>query len=108
MARSGYNVHMFTINPTQKAVLEELCHSYKVQSLVLFGSVVKGTARSGSDLDVLVEFEPDARIGMMGLSKLSRQLSRLLERQVDLVPRDGLKDRIRDDVLAHTEVLFAA
>jgi hypothetical protein len=60
-----------------------------------------------SDVDLLVEFEPGAKIGFMALGRMQRELPALLERPVDLVPKDGLKPVIRRDVLASTEVIYA-
>jgi len=61
-----------------------------------------------SDIDMLVEFEPDARVGFMTLARMRRELSELLGRTVDLVPESGLKPLIRDDVLDSAKVLYAA
>ncbi len=63
--------------------------------------------RSDSDVDLLVEFEPKARIGFLALSRMQRELAALLEHPVDLVPKDGLKPAIREDVLVSTEVIYA-
>ena len=41
------------------------------------------------------------------MSRMQRELTELLQRPVDLVPRDGLKPLIRDDILANTEVVYA-
>lgn len=69
---------------------------------------VRGDLGPGSDVDLLVVFEPDARVGFMKLAGLQRALSALLGRSVDLVPKEGLKPLIREEVLAQAEVLFAA
>jgi len=62
----------------------------------------------GSDIDVLVEFEPGAQVGFLALGRMQRELSELLQRPVDLVPRNGLKPRIREAVLSSAEVVYAA
>lgn len=85
-----------------------LCRRYQVLELSLFGSAVRGTLEEDSDLDLLVEFTPDARVGFLALARMARELSVLLNRNVDLVPKRGLKPCIRDEVLAEAEVLFAA
>ena len=59
-------------------------------------------------MDVLVEFDPEARIGFVALGRMRRELADLLGRQVDLVPRDGLKPQIRDSMLGSAQVLYAA
>jgi hypothetical protein len=55
---------------------------------------------------VLVEFEPQARLGLMAYAGIQRELSELLHRPVDLVTRDGLKPLIKQDVLDSAEILY--
>jgi len=88
--------------------LEELSRKYHIRRLALFGSVLRDDFRTDSDIDVLVEFEKEARVGFMALGRMRRELADLLGRQVDLVPRDGLKSQIRDNVLGSAQVLYAA
>lgn len=88
--------------------LTAICLRYHVRELSLFGSALKENSRPDSDVDLLVEFDPHARIGFLSLAHLQRELSELLGRPVDLVPKGGLKPRIRAEVLAEAEVLFAA
>jgi hypothetical protein len=90
------------------AELAELCRRYRIRQLALFGSVLGGDFGPESDVDVLVDFDPDAHIGFMALSQIQRELSVLLERPVDLVPKDGLKAKIREAVLSSAEVVYAA
>ena len=88
--------------------LMDFCKQHQVRELALFGSAVRGELRPDSDLDILVDFEPEARIGFMTLGRMARELSELLGRRVDLVPKEGLKPAIRAAVLAEAEALFAA
>ena len=59
--------------------------------MFLFGSVARGTDAQGSDLDLLVEFEPGS--SLFDLLHLTRELEDLLGRPVDVVSRGGLKPR---------------
>jgi len=68
-----------------------------IRSLALFGSVARGEDRSGSDIDLLVEFSRPT--SLFELFDVRRRLEEILGRRVDLVPRDGLKPRIRDAIL---------
>ena len=88
--------------------LVDFCKLHHVRELSLFGSAVRGDLRPDSDLDILVAFEQDARIGFLTLGRMARELADLLGRPVDLVPKDGLKPGIRAAVLAEAETLFAA
>jgi len=93
---------------TDRENLKEICRKYHVCTLALFGSAVRGDLRPDSDVDVLVEFEPDHRPGMVGLHELEQELSKLYGgRRIDLVNPKYLNHRIRDRVLAEAEVQFA-
>lgn len=88
--------------------LAAVCTKHRVRELLLFGSVARGDARGGSDIDLLVLFEVDANVGLLKLARLQRELAALLGRRVDLVPKEGLKPVLQDEVLAEAEVLYAA
>ena len=92
--------------PTDK--IAGFCQRHRISSLSVFGSVLRDDFSPGSDIDVLVEFEPGAQVGFLALSRMQRELSELLQRPVDLVPRNGLKPRIREAVLSSAEVVYAA
>ena len=84
------------------------CRRHQVTRLALFGSVLSGAFTPDSDVDVLVTFAPDAQVGFLKLSRMQRELARLLGHPVDLVPESGLKPLIRDDVLATSQEIYAA
>ncbi len=88
--------------------LEDFCQRYQVRRMSLFGSVLSEDFVADSDVDVLVQFEPDARVSFMTLSKMQRELVVIFQRPVDLVPQDGLKSVIRDQVLATAQEIYAA
>lgn len=79
--------------------LAELCRRRHVRELALYGSVLREDFRDGSDIDVLVEFEPDARISLFDLIGLQQDLADAFGRKVDLVERRGLHPANRDAVL---------
>lgn len=88
--------------------IENLCREYKVAELAVFGSAVRDDFRSDSDIDLLVTFQPEAKIGLIGFIGLQQQLQEVLGRNVDLVSRRGLKPLIRDEVLSSARLLYAA
>lgn len=94
--------------PVQGRKLSGLCRRYHVRRLALFGSVLRDDFRPDSDVDVLVSFEPEARIGFITLSRMQRELSEIFQRSVDLVPMDGLKPIIRESVLSSSQDVYAA
>ena len=84
------------------------CRRYQIRELALFGSVLREDFGADSDVDVLIEFEPSARIGLIALARIQRELSALLRRPVDLVTRDGLKPLIKQSIVDSAEVIYAA
>jgi predicted nucleotidyltransferase len=72
-------------------------NSYGVRSLALFGSVARGEAHPGSDVDLLVEF--DRPVGLFGLVALQLRLEELLGCSVDISTSDSLKASIRSRVM---------
>ena len=87
--------------------LEEICRRYHVERLAVFGSALREDFRPESDIDILVTFEPEAPIGFLALGRMQRELEALFGRSVDLVPQEGLKPYIRDEVLVSAEPIYA-
>ena len=88
--------------------LAGVCRRHHIRRLSLFGSTLKGSDRPDSDVDLLVSFQPAARVTFLTLARMQRELEALLGCHVDLVPKEGLKPVIRDHVLATARVLYAA
>lgn len=78
-----------------KKILED----HHVKSIYLFGSIVRGEDKPGSDIDILVDFQPDARVGLFGMVRLQRRLSEILGRSVDLTTRDALHKALKDKII---------
>ncbi len=98
-------------NPAIKipqAQIAELCRQYQVRELALFGSALRDDFGPESDIDLLVEFDPSAQVGLLTLTRLQRELAALFQRAVDLVPKGGLKPILRQSVLASAEIIYAA
>lgn len=91
-----------------KAAIADLCRRFHVRELSVFGSAARGEMHPDSDIDFLVDFDPEARAGLLALAGLMNALSELLGRKVDLVPKGGLKPLIRDAVLAESRIVYAA
>lgn len=96
-----------TLNADPDA-LARICARYRVTELSVFGSAARGESRPDSDVDLLVVFEAGARVTLFTLYDLRAELTALLRRPVDLVPKDGLKPTLRSQVLAEARVLYAA
>lgn len=87
--------------------LAEFCKRHHIRKLAFFGSVLRDDFRPHSDVDVLVEFEPDHVPGL-ALIRMEEELSVLLGgRRVDLVTEKCLNRRLRDRILSSLEVQYA-
>lgn len=98
---------MTTLQEIQTALqqhLPDVQQKYQVRRLGIFGSFVRGEQTDTSDVDVLVEFDPNARFGLLTFCQLENDLSELLQRKVDLVMKDGLKPRLGERILQ--EVIY--
>jgi uncharacterized protein len=91
-----------------KEALADLCRSHRIRRLALFGSVLRSTDGANSDVDLLVEFEPDAVPGLLGLAEIEAELSAFLGRPVDLRTANELSPHFRQAVERAAEVQFAA
>lgn len=101
-------MHETTIPGIRHQDLTPFCRKYQVQELALFGSALRGDDGPESDVDILVSFRPGAHVTFLTLARMQRELEAMVGRKVDLVPKDGLKALIRDDILATAQVLYAA
>jgi uncharacterized protein len=88
--------------------IQALCRRFHVRELAIFGSVLRDDFRDGSDVDFLVEFDPEAAIGLIDLGLMGEELRGLMGRRVDLVVKKDLKPPIRREVLSSAKVIYAA
>jgi len=94
--------------PIPSDVLEHFCRKHDIRRLALFGSVLKGTARADSDIDLLVEFEPGREPGLIGLAHMEHELSQLLGgRRIDLRTAEDLSRHFREELVRTAEVQYA-
>ena len=87
--------------------LLEICRKYGVKELAVFGSAARGEMCPESDVDFLVEFREEARPGLIGLSALGREFSRVLGRRVDVAVKAALKPLVRNEILSEAHVIYA-
>jgi len=88
--------------------LERFCKRHHIRKLALFGSVLRPDFQDDSDVDVLVEFEPEHPVGLIRLAAIEQELADLLNRKVDLNTPGFLSKYFRDEVLAEAEVWYDA
>jgi uncharacterized protein len=92
---------------SNRDALGSVCERHHISRLSLFGSALKGTARPDSDVDLLVEFAPDARPSLLDLAAIEQELSALLAgRRVDVRTAEDLSRYFRDEVLREAVVQY--
>ena len=88
---------MNALGTAKREEIKKLAANYGAHNVRLFGSVARGEAHSDSDIDVLVDLEPDR--SLFDLGGLLMELQDLLGCRVDVVTEHGLRPRIRERVL---------
>jgi predicted nucleotidyltransferase len=86
----------------------QVCRRYHIRRLALFGSRLKGNSRPGSDVDLLAEFEADAKPTYLDLATIEEELSALLGGvRVDLRTPQELSRYFREEVVREAEAVWS-
>lgn len=88
--------------------LAEFCRRHQIVRLALFGSALRDDFGPHSDVDILVQFAPDAIVTLLDMARMEAELTRMVGRQVDLRTPDELSRYFRDQVLEDAVVQYAA
>jgi predicted nucleotidyltransferase len=89
--------------------LETFCRDNHIRKLALFGSILRPEFNATSDVDVLVEFEPEHTPGLFAMARMQRELAPLFSgRKVDLRTSEDLSRYFRQEVIAKADVRYAA
>ena len=91
-----------------KRPIADFCQRHNIRRLSLFGSVLRDDFNPASDVDVLVEFEPGTRIGLIRLARLELELGEIIGRKADLNTPGFLSKYYREQILAEAEVQYDA
>ena len=94
------------VNNITKEQIADFCQKNHIRKFAFFGSVLRDDFGPDSDIDVLMELEPNARVGLMKLVGMERELSELIGRKVDLRTPKELSRYFRDEVIAEAEVQY--
>ncbi len=113
LERERAPANRFDREPPQKkevrarvAALEKPLRERGVKSLAIFGSVVHEAAGPDSDVDILIDIEPQAKFSLVDLMEVKNYLEDHLHRKVDVVTREGLSPAVRERVLREAETVF--
>jgi uncharacterized protein len=100
------NLHSVTLDTS---VLAALAKAWRISRLSAFGSVVRDDFHSDSDIDLLVEFEPNVQYSLMDLANLKAELEQVFRRAVDIVEPAALTNPYRrKHILDTAQLLYAA
>lgn len=91
-----------------EAAIRDFCRRHRIRPLSLFGSALTERFGPESDVDVLVEFEPDERVSLFRIASLGLELGSLIGRKVDLRTPQDLSHLFREEVSRTASVLYAA
>ncbi|MCL1865675.1 MAG: nucleotidyltransferase domain-containing protein [Spirochaetes bacterium] len=86
-----------------------LCKKYYIIELSIFGSSIRDDFTQNSDVDILVSFEHNSKITLFDIMELEKEFSLLLNREVDIVEKESLKNPIRKKrILSTREIIYVA
>ena len=88
------------------AAMEETLRKEGVTSLSLFGSVVRGEAQADSDIDVLIEVDPEAEFDLLDLSGVQHLIEDRLNRKADVLMKGGIRPEFEQRILREAESVF--
>ena len=90
--------------------IAEFCHKWQVTELALFGSILRYDFKAESDIDVMVQFHPEAHPTLFDLAEMEDELKILFQRDVDLVTRKGIENSRnylrRQAILSSAQVIY--
>lgn len=90
-----------------KEKIAEFCRKNHIRKLSIFGSFLHGDFGPDSDIDFLVEFDPDHIPGLITLAGMEIELSEILGRKVDLRTAQELSRHFRQEVVDSAEIQYA-
>lgn len=97
---------------TREQIITTLCANEAelrrrgVRRAALFGSVARGTATAKSDIDILIELDPEAPIDLFAYAGLKRYIAGLFPTPVDVIDRNALKAYLRQPALSDAVYAF--
>jgi len=105
----GLECGMITHVPIDHEAIRDFCRRWKVREFSLFGSVLRDDFRADSDVDVLVELEPEHGLMLFDLLDMEAELRAMFGRPVDLILKGGLRNPFRrHEILNTRRVIYAA
>jgi predicted nucleotidyltransferase len=97
---------MNTLEIPNKEKLIQTMRRNHIEFAALFGSRAKGTATAKSDYDILIEFAPEAKIGLFKYQDIEDEIASTLEQKVDLVTVGAVNKHIKEEVFNSMKVIY--
>jgi predicted nucleotidyltransferase len=90
--------------------IKDFCDRWQVNEFSLFGSVLRADFRPDSDIDVMIQFDPQAHPTFFTLEQMEAELQTMFERKVDLITRQGVETSRnylrRHEILSSAKVIY--
>jgi predicted nucleotidyltransferase len=87
-------------------MIADFCRRNHIRKPALFGSVLRDDFTPESDVDVLADFDPEARVSLLDVVRMERELTDSLGRKADLLTAGDLSRYFRKEVVDSAEVLY--
>ena len=91
-----------------KEDIAAFCEKHHIIKFAFFGSVLTERFREDSDVDVLVEFDPDHGPNLIDVVRMERELSEMFGRKADMRTAEDLSRLFREEVVRTALVQYAA
>ena len=81
-------------------------NSADIKYVALFGSYINGTPREDSDIDILIDFYPQAIVGLFKYIDIQENFTKALGKKVDLLTPQAISKYFRNQVLQEAELIY--
>ena len=78
----------------------------EIKKVSLFGSYLGGTPREDSDVDLIIEFVPTAKIGLFKLIEIKHNMEDYIQKPIDLLTPDSISKFFREEVISQAEIIY--
>jgi len=92
-----------------QAMNKAIADYFRTQPVVkawLFGSFARGEETPVSDVDILVQFDENARVSLMKHAAMICDLEKILDRSVDIIPEKTLRPQIRESINQDRKLIY--
>ncbi|MGK7885574.1 MAG: nucleotidyltransferase family protein [Crocosphaera sp.] len=90
--------------------INKICEKWNIRKMSLFGSILRDDFNENSDIDILIQFNPDARQGLLTLARLKHHLEDMTQRAVDIVVQESVENSEnwirKQEILNTTQVIY--